>query len=126
MRNLWRNYSLSIVLLALFLVSWAIQSVSGWVEFAAEQGAHDEKALLLGPEGYIWTWAEATFENWQSEFLQLFTFVVLTTYLVHKGSHESKDTDEQMQTALDRIERRLEELSPSRSPSTPDRQRQRY
>jgi hypothetical protein len=123
MRNLWRDYSLSIVLLALFLVSWAIQSVTGWVEFVAEQGVHDERAQLFGTEGYIWTWAAATFENWQSEFLQLFTFVVLTTYLVHKGSAESKDTDEQMQTALDRIERRLEELSFSRSPNTPDRQR---
>jgi hypothetical protein len=51
-----------------------------------------------------------TFENWQSELLQLLTFVALTTYLVHRGSHESKDTDERMQSQLDRIEQRLATL----------------
>ena len=52
----------------------------------------------------------ATFENWQSEFLQLFTMVVLTAYLIHKGSHESKDTDERVDEVLARIERRLERI----------------
>jgi hypothetical protein len=37
---------------------------------------------------------------------------VLTTFLIHKGSHESKDGDERMQEQLDRIERRLAQLSP--------------
>jgi hypothetical protein len=45
-----------------------------------------------------------------SEFLQLLTFVVLTTHLVHRGSHESKDTDEAMQRQLNRIEERLEHV----------------
>jgi len=39
------------------------------------------------------------------------TFVILTTFLVHKGSHESKDTDEAVQALLDRIEARLADLS---------------
>ena len=39
--------------------------------------------------------AQATFENWQSEFLQVFIFIVLTTFLVHRHSHESPDTDYQ-------------------------------
>jgi hypothetical protein len=36
--------------------------------------------------------------------------VVLTTFLIHKGSHESKDSDEQMQAQLNRIEKQLQEL----------------
>jgi hypothetical protein len=36
---------------------------------------------------------EATFENWESEFLQMGMYVVLTAYLVQKGSSESKPLD---------------------------------
>jgi hypothetical protein len=110
---LWRNYNLSIVLGLLFLVSWVLQTWTGWVEFQSQQEQHSQAAAIFGQEGYIWTWAASTFENWQSEFLQLLTFVVLTTYLIHRGSHESKDSDEQVQRALERIERRLDELAVS-------------
>jgi hypothetical protein len=116
--SLWRNYNLSIVLAALFLVSWALQTWMGWLDFTARQEALGQSAEWLGPSGYIWTWGEATFENWQSEFLQLLTFVVLTAYLIHKGSHESKDGDERIQQRLDRIERRLDGLYESRLTSS--------
>jgi hypothetical protein len=115
MDKLWRNYSLSIVLFVLFLVAWIGQTVVGWFDFAAEQQQHGQAIEVFGQDGYVWHWAEATLENWQSEFLQLFTFVVLTAYLIHKGSHESKDTDDEMMARLDRIERRLQELAPSGS-----------
>jgi hypothetical protein len=55
-------------------------------------------------------------ENWQSEFLQLLTFVVVTTFLIHKGSHESKDTDDEMMAMLKRIEARLKALETETSP----------
>ena len=113
MGRLWRNYNLSIVLALLFLVSWVLQTWTGWVEFQAQQDQHSQAAAIFGAEGYIWTWAASTFENWQSEFLQLLTFVVLTTYLIHRGSHESKDSDEKVQRALERIERRLDDLADS-------------
>lgn len=118
MRRLWANYNLSIVLAALFLISWLIQTWTGWVHFSAEQVEHGQKAELFGPSGYVWQWAAATFENWQSEFLQLLTFVVLTTYLVHRGSHESKDTDEEMMATLKRIEKRVNALEEAREPSS--------
>jgi hypothetical protein len=106
----WREYNLSIVLGAMFIVSWLIQTLAGWFQYAAEQQAHGAVAHAFGPDGYFWPWAESTFENWQSEFLQLFTFVVLTTFLVHRRSHESKDTDEEMQASLNRIEKAVEAL----------------
>jgi hypothetical protein len=51
----------------------------------------------------------------QSEFLQLFSFVVLAALFIHRGSAESKDSDEQMQKTLDRIERRLKALEGDRA-----------
>jgi len=114
MAKLWRDYNLSIVLAALFLLSWGLQTWMGWGEFSAEQQTHGQTPQVFGADGYIWTWGRSTFENWQSEFLQLLTFVVLTTYLVHKGSHESKDTDDKMEAQLDRIEQRLGQLEQGR------------
>jgi hypothetical protein len=110
--RLWRDYSLSIVLFTLFVVCWIGQALVGWVEFAAEQQSHGQTAELFGTQGYVWTWAHATLENWQSEFLQLLTFVVLTSFLIHRGSHESKDSQDEMQRSLDRIERRLQQITP--------------
>ncbi len=110
MRKVWRNYGLSITLAALFLFSWALQTWMGWTHFVAEQQQHDQQAQAFGPDGYIWEWGQATFENWQSEFLQLFTFVVLTTFLVHRKSHESPDTDYDTEAALRRIEARVQSI----------------
>ncbi len=67
---------------------------------------------MFGQDGYVWNWGEATFENWQSEFLQLLTMAVLTSFLIYKGSAESRDSDDEMQETLARIERRLDELDP--------------
>lgn len=80
MRRPLGNYGLAWVLLALFLVSWALQTWTGWREFQAEQREHQQQAEVFGSDGYIWQWSEATFENWQSEFLQLLTMVTLTSF----------------------------------------------
>jgi hypothetical protein len=110
MRRLWRDYGLSISLIVLFSVAWALQTWTGWMEFVAERRAEGETAQAFGEDGYLWVWGQATFENWQSEFLQVFVFVVLTTFLVHRRSHESPDTDYDTEAALRRIEARLVEL----------------
>lgn len=109
MATLWRDYGLSLTLAALFIGSWCIQTIGGWFEFAAEQEAHAQTAQAFGPDGYIWPWLKSTFENWQSEFLQLFTFVVLTTFLIHRHSHESRDEQDKMQAQIELILARLEE-----------------
>ena len=109
-----RDYGLSIVLAVLFFVSWLLQATTGWVEFASLQQTHGGTPQLFGESGYIWEFFAATFENWQSEFLQLFTMVVLTAFLIHRGSTESKDSDEEMKLMLSRIERRLVGLEKGR------------
>ena len=113
-RRVWRDYGLSITLAALFFVSWALQTWFGWTEFVAEQAQHGEQAQAFGDDGYIWRWGQATFENWQSEFLQVFVFIVLTTFLVHKKSHESPDTDYDTEASLRRIEAKVDALEKQR------------
>jgi hypothetical protein len=110
MKRFLRDYGLGVVLAGLFLFSWIGQSLSGWVEFAAEQQAHGQVAQLLGADGYVWPWLQSTMENWQSEFLQLFTMAVLTAFLVHKGSTESKDGDAEVMLQLSAIREDLADL----------------
>lgn len=54
MAKLWRDYSLSLVLAAMFIGSWLIQTMTGWLEFLAEQQEHGEAASVFGPSGYVW------------------------------------------------------------------------
>jgi hypothetical protein len=109
-KRIWNDYGLSITLIVLFLVAWGLQTWTGWVEFQSEQEQHGQVAQAFGDDGYIWNWGQSTFENWQSEFLQVFVFVVLTTFLVHRKSHESPDTDYDSEAALRRIEAKIDEL----------------
>ena len=110
MTRFWRNYNLSIVLFAIFFVCWVIQTIAGWVEFTAQETQHGAAPELFGPEGYVWPWLQATMENWTSEYLQLFSFVTLTAYLIHRGSPESKDGDERLERKVDEIRQQLEAL----------------
>lgn len=90
----------------MFLITWAAQAVVQWPVFAQEQQAHGEKARL---SEYFLHFSQSTLENWQSEFLQLFSFVVLAALLIHRGSGESKDGDDRMEESLKRIEKKLDE-----------------
>ena len=105
--KLWRNFGLSIAFCILFLSSWFFQGVVQWQQFTDEQRMHGE-SVEVGD--FVASFAQSTLENWQSEFLQLFSFVVLSALLIHKGSAESKDSDDRMEQALSRIEKRLNEM----------------
>ena len=109
--KLSRDYALGWVLLGLFLVFWVGQTVVGWQEFAAEQTEHGQVPEVFGEDGYVWNWGRTTLENWQSEMLQLFAMVALTSFLIFKGSPESRDGDDEMRETLARLEQRLEELA---------------
>jgi purine-cytosine permease-like protein len=105
LKSTWRNFGLSISLSILFFVSWVAQGVAQWQEFVDEQRVHGEPTEI---GAFVSRFAQATLENWQSEFLQLFSFVVLAALLIHRGSGESKDSGERMEEMLNRIEKRLE------------------
>jgi hypothetical protein len=82
--------SLLIAMGLVFLGSWFAQSVTGWSEFNNEQAVHGEPAVSwLNYIGSSTFW-ESTLQNWQSEFLAVGSFAVLTIYLRQRGSPESK------------------------------------
>ena len=86
MSRVWRENGLSIVVFGLFLVFFVAQSVTE-VEEARE---HGESPPSYGEYLTSGAFIEATFENWESEFLQMAAYVVLTVGLRQKGSAESK------------------------------------
>jgi hypothetical protein len=104
LQRVWKNFSLSLVLLGLFVVSWLGHASIQWNKYADEQRAHGEPVTTAG---YLVEFGESTLENWQSEFLQLFSFVVLAAMFVHHGSAESKDGDERMEALLEKIAKKV-------------------
>jgi len=94
MKTIFRNNGLSIALAALFLIFWGGQAYCGWRVHTEEAAVHRQDALAF--RGYLFSghfW-QATAENWESEFLQMAAYVLLTCFLFQKGSAESKDPDE--------------------------------
>jgi hypothetical protein len=82
--------ALTIVLMAMFLLFLAGQVITGHWEYNEARTAHGGEAVALSAyflTGHLW---EAVFENWESEFLQMAVFILLTTCLVQKGSPESR------------------------------------
>jgi hypothetical protein len=85
-----RDRGLTLVLMAMFVIFLAAQLVTGHHEYNAEQQEHHRQAISMSDylkTGHPW---EAIFENWESEFLQMAVFVLLTTVLIQKGSPESR------------------------------------
>ena len=82
--------SLLIVMGAIFLLSWFVQSLAGTVVMNSENAQHGQPAV---------TWAEylvsadfwnRTLQNWQSEFLAVGSMIALSIFLRQRGSSESK------------------------------------
>jgi hypothetical protein len=94
MRRFLRDNGLSVALFLLFLVSLVGQTVAGHRKTNAERRDHGQPAQTWGEYVRSDASLEATAENWESEFLQIFAYVVLTAYLYQRGSAESKDPDE--------------------------------
>jgi hypothetical protein len=89
MRRLREN-GLSLTLLALFALSMLGQALAGWRSYDEERRQHHEPVVSLPAYLASGSFLSATFENWESEFLQMGAFVVLTVFLHQKGSPESR------------------------------------
>jgi hypothetical protein len=88
------QYSLTIVFMILFLISFGLHALGGAAEYCADQREHGQSNCPSALQ-YISTsqfWFES-FQNWQSEFLAMGSIVVLSIYLRQKGSPESKPVD---------------------------------
>jgi hypothetical protein len=115
-RRLWRDYSLTIVIGTLFVVSFLLHALFGWWQYSADQAANGQAATVFGWDGFVIYFGEWTFQNWQSEFLEVLLIITATVYFVHKGSPESRDGDDEMKATLERIEKRLDELEAGPAP----------
>jgi hypothetical protein len=95
MKTFLRNNGLSIAFILLFLFSVGGQILFGLEEYNKELS--EERGLPVNLGAYLTSghFLQATFENWESEFLQMALFVVLTIFLQQKGSSESKDFDKE-------------------------------
>ncbi len=90
-----RRNALGLTCGLIFLVLLLAQSLTGWHAQNADLEAHAQGTVsyltYLGSGGF----AEATFENFESEFLQMAALVVLTVFLIQKGSPESKKSGDE-------------------------------
>jgi hypothetical protein len=94
MRSFFKNNGLAIIFLGLFIISIAGQFFTGFYEHNKQREEDGQQPIPM--EAYISSghFIQATFENWESEFLQMALFVLLTVSLRQKGSSESKKMDE--------------------------------
>ena len=97
-----RQRSLGILFVSLFLTSWIAQLFFEWHVYVNEQREHGGSASFWSA-GFWEEFGQSTFENWQSEFLQLAAFTIATAYLVYAGSSESPDGEERIEAKLDAL-----------------------
>ena len=93
MRRVLRDNGLSIAMFGLFLVFLVAQSVAGYKANNSDNEQHKQHKESYGQYLASGAFVEATFENWESEFLQMGAYVFLTAFLIQKGSPESKDPE---------------------------------
>ncbi len=84
------NNGLTVVLLLLFALSLIGQSLAGERVYNADQRDHGQPTVTFASYLLTGHFVEAVFENWESEFLQMGLYVLLTAYLFQKGSAESR------------------------------------
>lgn len=94
MKSFFRDNGLTIVLVAMFLLSALGMIWSGHAAYNEELREHGSAATgllaYLGSGDFL----SALFENWESEFLQMSAYVMLTAMLFQRGSAESRDPDD--------------------------------
>lgn len=92
--------------LGLLVFSVAGHWIFGWYDYVNEQEEHGQ---AVEASGFTVQMFRETFENWQSEFLQLIWQVVGLAYLWYVGSPQSKEGNDRTEAKLDWIMKELDE-----------------
>jgi hypothetical protein len=90
MKRFFKNNSLSIVLFGIFLSTLVGMSIVGWNTSNQDRESHHNVSQSYGVYLTSGDFIEGVFENWESEFLQMWALVVLTVWLRQKGADDSK------------------------------------
>jgi hypothetical protein len=120
MNRQWlRDHALSVVLFSLFAVTLVIAAIAGWFEFASQQQAHGDTPEVFAADGYLPFLAEQVFQNIQSEFLALALMIALAARLIHRGSAQSRDGEDEKQHEIELAEQRIDALVSRRTGRRP-------
>ena len=94
----YRN-GLSIVFTLLMLVTLVAHAITGWRVHNDDRVERGQGTQALSEYLQGGAFQSSLFENWESEFLQMALFVVLTVGLRQKGSSESRKLDPAEETS---------------------------
>jgi hypothetical protein len=95
-----RAYSFAIVTGAFFLLSWVGQFIFQMIEVRNEAEQHGQQFTW---SDFFPQFLQSTFENWQSEFLQLIWQAAGLALFYFWGSSQSKEGDERLEAKVDAL-----------------------
>ena len=95
-----KRYASAWITLGFFLVSFGLHWLFGWYAYVEEATEHHQVAQF---SAYLTEMGRDTFENWQSEFLQLLWQVVGLAYFLYVGSPSSKENDDRVEAKIDAL-----------------------
>jgi hypothetical protein len=105
MRRALQNNALSVTMFAIFLFAFVGMSIAGHLFDNSENQEHGQPPQTYARYLRSGAFAEATFENWESEFLQMSAYVLFTAFLLQRGSPESKKPEGETSDADPRDDR---------------------
>ena len=92
-----KQYAYAWLTAGFFLITFVLHWTFGWVAFVEEQQGLGQPAEL---RAFLVEASRDTFENWQSEFLQLLWQVVGLAYFLYVGSPASKENDDRTEAKM--------------------------
>jgi hypothetical protein len=99
-KKILKGYAYAWITLAFFLGSLILHWWFGWYAFAEEAAEHGQSPEI---SQYLVEMSRDTFENWQSEFLQLLWQVVGLAYFLYLGSPNSHENDDRLEAKVDAL-----------------------
>ncbi len=98
-----RLRALLLVNLALFALFMIGVLLTGHAHENDELAEHNQPQQSVAQYAVSSSFGETVFENWESEFLQMGMYVLLTTFLVQKGSAESRPIERPLRRTRTRV-----------------------
>ncbi|HEV7352234.1 MAG TPA: DUF6766 family protein [Brevundimonas sp.] len=95
-----KKYAYAWLTLGFFAVSFGMHWLFGWFAYADEVASEGQAAAVTP---WLVEMSRDTFENWQSEFLQLLWQVVGLAYFLYVGSPASKENDDRLEAKVDAL-----------------------